>query len=93
MADVGRTVHVLEDVGSIRPVWLAGAQSVGLVSYRSAPRGLERAVVEALSGLGPLSLAHREVRTRVSNLELWLSDHRDFATMPTSMRARSATPS
>lgn len=54
--------RILTDVGEIRPEWLGGAATVGIVG---GPSALVDAVLLALSGLGPLSVARRGVRTEV----------------------------
>lgn len=62
----GVDVHAVADLGEIRFDWLAGAATVGLASTASAPPGLREQVITALSGLGPLSTAHRTVQTRIA---------------------------
>jgi 4-hydroxy-3-methylbut-2-enyl diphosphate reductase len=58
--------HVIGEVTSIQPSWLAGTSAVGLACSTAAPPGLATQVATALSGLGPLSVTRREVRTEVA---------------------------
>lgn len=57
-------VHRISHAGDIRPEWLASSATVGLVSSSSDPDP-GREVIEALSGLGPLSVARRRVTTDI----------------------------
>lgn len=50
-------------VGDIAAGWLANADTVGVVLARSAGPELITRVRDALSGLGPLSVATRQIRT------------------------------
>lgn len=59
----GAEVHAVANLDEIRFDWLVGAATVGLVSTASAPPDLHEQVITALSGLGPLSTAHRAVQT------------------------------
>lgn len=65
-------VHVIDDIAQIRPSWIAGAGSVGIVSTQSAQRNLECGVLDFLSGLGPLSVVRRRLVTEV--LTSWSGD-------------------
>jgi 4-hydroxy-3-methylbut-2-enyl diphosphate reductase len=56
-------VHIVEEIGDIRPQWLAQAAVVGLSAAVSARPGLVEGIIAALSGLGPLAVAERTVRT------------------------------
>ena len=58
--------HVIGDVAEILPAWLAGTSAIGLASSTVAPPGLAGQVTAALSGLGPLSVTTRAVRTEVA---------------------------
>lgn len=61
----GKAQAVLEP-GAIAASWLAGADAVGLVETTAAAPGLAAGVIGALSGLGPLSVARRQVTTEVT---------------------------
>jgi 4-hydroxy-3-methylbut-2-en-1-yl diphosphate reductase len=58
--------NVIGAVTDIVPSWLAGAGAVGLAESTVAPPSLAAQVTDALSGLGPLSVIRREVRTEVT---------------------------
>lgn len=58
-------VHVIDDIARIRPSWIAGAASIGIVPTTSAPPDLEHELLDLLSGLGPLSIARRRLITDV----------------------------
>ncbi|MGC7101079.1 hypothetical protein ACPZ19_40930 [Amycolatopsis lurida] len=60
----GPRVHRIADSADIQPAWLAHAGTVGLVAA-TPDQSLTEAVVEALSGLGPLSVARRSVTTEI----------------------------
>ncbi len=72
-------VHVIEDIAQIRPAWIAGAASIGIVPTTSAPPNLEHELLDLLSGLGPLSIVRRRLTTEV--LPSW---HGHRATAPIS---------
>ena len=57
----GCPAHLVEDAGDIRPEWLAGTRRVGLSAGASAPEALVGDVVEALDGLGGVSVSERSV--------------------------------
>ncbi|GAA4548910.1 4-hydroxy-3-methylbut-2-enyl diphosphate reductase [Amycolatopsis samaneae] len=59
----GTRAHLIDDVGDIRPRWLAGADVVGLTAGASAPPRLLDAVVDVLGELGPVEVAEH-VTTR-----------------------------
>jgi 4-hydroxy-3-methylbut-2-enyl diphosphate reductase len=52
--------HLVDGPGDIRPEWLAGVQVVGLTAGASAPPSLVGAVVDALGGLGAVTVTERE---------------------------------
>jgi 4-hydroxy-3-methylbut-2-en-1-yl diphosphate reductase len=58
--------NVIGAVTEILPSWVAGTSAIGLAESTAAPEGLADQVTEALSGLGPLSLARRAVHTGVT---------------------------
>lgn len=58
-------VHVIGDTAQVRPAWIAGAASIGIIPTTSAPPGLEHELLDLLSGLGPLSVARRRLVTDV----------------------------
>jgi 4-hydroxy-3-methylbut-2-enyl diphosphate reductase len=57
----GTPGHLIDDAGDIRPEWLSGVRVVGLTAGASAPPRLVEDVVDALAGLGPVTMAEREV--------------------------------
>ena len=59
----GTRVQVIGHVSDIQPAMLASVQTIGLAESTSAGAGLAAQVVEALSGLGPLSVARRRLST------------------------------
>jgi 4-hydroxy-3-methylbut-2-enyl diphosphate reductase IspH len=56
-------VYTIAAVGDIEADWLTSVDTVGVVLSRSARPGLIAEVCEALSGLGPLTVVNRRVRT------------------------------
>ncbi|MFB9831223.1 hypothetical protein, partial [Actinoallomurus acaciae] len=58
-----RSVRRLAAAGDIAAGWLGDVNAIGVVPTRSAPPDLMPQVLEALAGLGPLSVAGRQVRT------------------------------
>ena len=60
----GAPVYEITGASDIRPEWLAGAGTVGLVSS-AGPLGPGHAIAHALTGLGPLSMARRQVTTEI----------------------------
>jgi 4-hydroxy-3-methylbut-2-enyl diphosphate reductase len=65
----GKPVHVVDDLARIRPEHLIGVESIGIAVSASAPTQLCKAVVSALSGLGPMSLLLRRVSTETLPLD------------------------
>jgi 4-hydroxy-3-methylbut-2-enyl diphosphate reductase len=61
--DSGTRVQVIGQVSDIKPAMLASVQAIGLAESTSATAGLAAEVVEALSGLGPLTVARRRLST------------------------------
>ncbi|MFH9115659.1 hypothetical protein [Streptomyces globisporus] len=59
----GRAVRRLAAAGELAAAWLTGVNAIGVVPARSAPGALMPQVLDALAGLGPLSVTEREVRT------------------------------
>jgi len=64
--DSGTRVQVIGDVSDIQPAMLASVQTIGLAESTSAAAGLAAQVVDALSGLGRLSVARRRLSTEKS---------------------------
>lgn len=62
----GQPVQPVSDAGQLRAEWLAAAATVGIGVAASARPGVVDDVVAVLSGLGPLSVARRSVRTEVA---------------------------
>ncbi len=61
--DAGAKAHVVAAVCDIRPAMLAAVQTIGLAESTSAPAALAGQVASALSGLGRLSVARRQLST------------------------------
>lgn len=78
-ADTGKPVHVLDRLERVRPAWLAGAESVGLAAARSTPPLLLPAMIDALSGMGPMSVVRQRVVTELASTGSWLPS-RDIIT-------------
>ena len=57
----GRPGRLVDDASGIRPEWLSGVRSIGLTAGASAPPRLVDDVLGALAGLGPVTVAQREV--------------------------------
>jgi 4-hydroxy-3-methylbut-2-enyl diphosphate reductase len=68
--DARTPVHTVDGLERIRPSWLAGAESIGVATAPSAPPHLLHAVLDALSGMGPLSVVRRRVTTRPGGPDL-----------------------
>jgi 4-hydroxy-3-methylbut-2-en-1-yl diphosphate reductase len=60
----GSCPRVVRRLADLSPELLASATSVGLVATLGAPPGLAERIAGALSGLGPLTVSRRSVRTR-----------------------------
>jgi 4-hydroxy-3-methylbut-2-enyl diphosphate reductase len=65
MAWAGLRSRLIEYAGQLRADWLAPAATVGIAAAPSACPGLLDNVLEALDGLGPLSVVRRTVTTEV----------------------------
>ncbi|MFI7323756.1 hypothetical protein ACIBQ3_03505 [Streptomyces rubiginosohelvolus] len=59
----GRAVRRLAAADDLAAAWLTGVNAIGVVPARSAPGALMPQLLDALAGLGPLSVTEREVRT------------------------------
>jgi 4-hydroxy-3-methylbut-2-enyl diphosphate reductase len=66
----GCRAELLEDASELRLEWLRGATTVGVTAGASAPPALVEQVVAALSGLGPIEIDERPVRTERVNFPL-----------------------
>lgn len=62
-ADRCPKVHQLANAGDIAAAWLSDVNAIGVVPTRSAPPELMTQVLATLAGLGPLSVATRQVAT------------------------------
>ncbi|WP_245777901.1 4-hydroxy-3-methylbut-2-enyl diphosphate reductase [Lentzea xinjiangensis] len=60
---LGTPAHLIDDLGDIRPEWVADARRVGLTAGASAPPQLVTDVLSALRGLGPLQTTTHRVAT------------------------------
>lgn len=56
----GTPAYLIDDARDIRPEWLTGASVIGLTAGASAPPRLVDAVIEAIGGLGPVTVDERE---------------------------------
>ena len=61
--DAGTKVALIGGADDIRPAMLASAQSIGMAESTSAEAGLAARVLDALSGLGRLTVARRRLST------------------------------
>jgi 4-hydroxy-3-methylbut-2-en-1-yl diphosphate reductase len=64
--EAGAKVQPVGAVSEITPAMLAGVATIGAVESTSAPAVLAAEVIAALAGLGPLTVARRQVRTEVA---------------------------
>ncbi|TCO45885.1 hypothetical protein [Actinocrispum wychmicini] len=67
----GTPVHVVTQLGDIRPDWLRRAAAVGVTGCVTAPDGLVEQITRMLTGLGPVELV--EVTSRSSPVT-WLGE-------------------
>lgn len=70
----GAETHIVDDLVEIRREWLAKSATIGLVATSSASAVARDDLIDALSGLGPLSVVHRGVHTHVDESK-WIADH------------------
>ncbi len=63
--DCGARAQAVTDPGGITPAMLTGIESLGIAESTSARAGLAAEMTAALSGLGPLSVLRRLVKTTV----------------------------
>jgi 4-hydroxy-3-methylbut-2-en-1-yl diphosphate reductase len=61
--DAGTKVQLIGDVADIKPAMLASVHSIGMAESTSAEAGLAARVLDAISGLGCLSVARRRLST------------------------------
>lgn len=61
------SVRLLSQLADLSMGDISQTSTIGLISCRSAPPGLEVDVISALSGLGPLSVWRREIFTRADS--------------------------
>jgi 4-hydroxy-3-methylbut-2-en-1-yl diphosphate reductase len=61
--DAGTKVQLIGDVDDIKPTMLTSVLAIGLAESTSAPAGLAARVLDALSGLGRLTVARRRLST------------------------------
>jgi 4-hydroxy-3-methylbut-2-enyl diphosphate reductase len=66
----GRPAQLVADASKIRPEWLEGAHRVGLTAGASAPEALVGQVVDALDGLGQVTVSERAVATEDVHFKL-----------------------
>ena len=61
--DAGTRVQLIGDIEDVKPAMLASVRSIGMAESTSAPAGLAAGVLDALSGLGRLTVARRQLST------------------------------
>jgi 4-hydroxy-3-methylbut-2-en-1-yl diphosphate reductase len=61
--DAGTRVQLIGDVDDIKPAMLTSVLAIGMAESTSAPAGLAARVLDALSGLGRLTVARRRLST------------------------------
>jgi 4-hydroxy-3-methylbut-2-enyl diphosphate reductase len=66
-AATGSAVRALDDLAGLRPDWLGPVVSVGVVVGTTARPSLAGEIIEVLSGLGPLSIARRQITTEIQH--------------------------
>jgi 4-hydroxy-3-methylbut-2-en-1-yl diphosphate reductase len=64
--DAGTKVQVIGDVEDIKPAMLGSVHTIGLAESTSAAAGLAARVLDALSGLGRLTVARRRLSTETA---------------------------
>ncbi|WP_235921934.1 4-hydroxy-3-methylbut-2-enyl diphosphate reductase [Lentzea tibetensis] len=57
----GCAAHLIDDVTDLDPAWLVGVRTVGLTAGASAPPRLVTEVIDALRGLGAVTVEERQV--------------------------------
>ncbi|HEV3053642.1 MAG TPA: 4-hydroxy-3-methylbut-2-enyl diphosphate reductase [Solirubrobacteraceae bacterium] len=57
----GTPAHLIADASAIRPEWIAGRTRIGLTAGASAPESLVGQVVDALDGIGTVTVSERTV--------------------------------
>ncbi len=63
----GARTQVIASAGDLTPALLSGVTAIGMAESTSARSALAGQVIAALSGLGPLSVARREVGTTITD--------------------------
>jgi 4-hydroxy-3-methylbut-2-enyl diphosphate reductase len=73
----GCRARLIDDDADIDPAWLAGAWTVGVTAGASAPESLVDGVLAALGGMGPVTVAERQVieESMRFTLPIALRDH------------------
>jgi 4-hydroxy-3-methylbut-2-en-1-yl diphosphate reductase len=61
--DAGTRVQLIGDIEDVKPAMLASVRSIGMAESTSAAAGLAAGVLDALSGLGRLTVARRQLST------------------------------
>ncbi|GAB3587738.1 hypothetical protein GCM10027445_68170 [Amycolatopsis endophytica] len=74
----GTPARLIDDARDIRPGWLSGVAKIGLTAGASAPPRLVDSVIAALGGLGPVTVAEREITRETIHF-----------TLPAAVRRRS----
>lgn len=64
--DAGTKVHVVTETSDITPAMLSSAHTIGTAASTSAPADLQARVITALSGLGKLTIATRQLHTEMA---------------------------
>ncbi|MGB6457061.1 MAG: hypothetical protein WBH47_21540 [Streptosporangiaceae bacterium] len=61
--DAGTRVQLIGDIEDVKPAMLASVRSIGMAESTSAAAGLAAGVLDALSGLGRMTVARRQLST------------------------------
>jgi 4-hydroxy-3-methylbut-2-en-1-yl diphosphate reductase len=65
--DAGTKVHIIGETSDITPAMLTSVHTVGTAASTSAPSDLQTRVIAALSGLGKLTIATRQLHTELGS--------------------------
>jgi 4-hydroxy-3-methylbut-2-enyl diphosphate reductase len=65
--DGGTRTQIIAAAADLTPAMLSGVTAIGVAESTSARSGLAAQVIAALSGLGPLSVARRQVSTQITD--------------------------
>lgn len=66
----GAAAYLIEDPADIRPQWLAEVRTIGLAAGASVPPQLVNSVINALGGLGSVTVEKRETSSAANGFQL-----------------------